>query len=222
MRNKRALSGVFFNAIFFSFFILSLYWKVGDFPDLTQIAKDQGIQKAQEEYQTYVANIRGLAFMLSNQLSISASMNAVLQVPMQAPVMRRELANKMYSPSAYYLGRFTSNLILQFLYPVIMILAVFWCIDISTDIENFIYMMSFGLLGNFVFCGQGFFWGIAVTDEDRVKLVNQFNVIIFIMCNGALTNLTTANWLISFLSKVSPGRFNCEGFFRALTKQIQG
>lgn len=66
--------------------------------------------------------------------------------------MRRELANKMYSPSAYYLGRFISNLILQFVYPIIMILAIFWFIDIDTDVDNFLYIMSFGLIGNFVFC----------------------------------------------------------------------
>ena len=166
-------------------------------------------------------NIRGLAFMLSNQLGISASMNAILQVPLQAPVMRRELANKMYSPSTYYLGRFTSNLVLQFLYPVIMLMSIFWFIDIDTDIVNFLYIMAFGLMGNFVFCGQGFFWGIAVTNEDQVKLINQINVMIFIMCNGALTNLTTSNWFVTFLSNVSPARFNCEGFFRALTRQIK-
>lgn len=49
--------------------------------------------------------------MVSNQLSISASINVIIQVPLQAPVMKRELANKMYSPTAYYLGRFISNLI---------------------------------------------------------------------------------------------------------------
>lgn len=148
-------------------------------------------------------------------------MNAILQVPLQAPVMKRELANKMYSPSAYYLGRFLSNLILQFLYPVIMLLCIFWALDVDESIGNFLWIMSFGLAGNFVFCGQGFFWGIAVPDEDRVKLVNQLNVMIFIMSNGALTNLASANWFVKFLSDISPARFNCEGFFRALTAQIK-
>ena len=47
--------------------------------------------------------------MLSNQMSTSSAIATVLQVPMQAPVMKRELANKMYSPSAYFFGRFLSN-----------------------------------------------------------------------------------------------------------------
>lgn len=112
MRNKRALGGVVFNSVFFSLMILALFWNIGVFPDLIGIAIKDGEKKAQSDFQTYIMNIRGLAFMLSNQLGISASMNAILQVPLQAPVMERELANKMYSPSAYYNGRFYSNLIL--------------------------------------------------------------------------------------------------------------
>lgn len=66
MRNKRALGGIFFNSIFFSLLILALFWHVGTFPDLVAIAVKDGAEKAQSEYGTYVMNIRGLAFMLSN------------------------------------------------------------------------------------------------------------------------------------------------------------
>lgn len=111
-RNRRALGGIIFNSFFIALIMLSIYWHVADFPDLVGIAATRGVAKAQSDYATYVMNIRGLAFMLSNQLSISASQNAILQVPLQAPVMKRELANKMYSPSAYFLGRFISNCIM--------------------------------------------------------------------------------------------------------------
>ena len=91
--------------------------------------------------------------MMSNQLSFSASINVILQIPMQAPVMKRELANKMYSPTAYFLGRFLSNMILQIFYPLIMILVLFWAAGIDESYENFLWMMAFGFMGNFVFCG---------------------------------------------------------------------
>ena len=80
--------------------------------------------------------------------------------------------------------------------------------------------MAFGLLSNFVFCGQGFFLGIMVLDESSVKIVNFMFVMIFLSTNGVLCNLTTANWLIRGMSHISPNRFNTEGFIRRVTTEI--
>jgi len=67
--------------------------------------------------------------------------------------MEREFANKMFSPTAYFLARFLSNMVVQTLYPLIMILFVFWSIGIDTSSDNFGSTILFGLLANFVFCG---------------------------------------------------------------------
>lgn len=67
--------------------------------------------------------------------------------------MKRELANKMYSPTAYFLGRFLSNMIIQVAYPMIMILILFWNIGIVTTKENFYWLAAYGLMGNFIYCG---------------------------------------------------------------------
>ena len=158
--------------------------------------------------------------MVSNQLSISASINVILQVPLQAPVMQRELANKMYSPSAYFLGRYFSNILVQILYPMIMILWLFWFLDIDTSGNNFLWFCLFGNLSNFVFCGQGYFLGITFPDESNVKIINFLFIMVFIASNGVLCNLATANWFIVGLSKVSPTRFNCEGFLRRFILQV--
>lgn len=158
--------------------------------------------------------------MISNQLSFSASLNVLLQMPMQLPVMKRELANKMYSPSAYFLGRYTSNLLLQTMYPIIMVVTIFWGIGINTSFENFRWMMAYGVISNYVFCSQGYFVGIAVDSEDGCKVVNMFIVLLFSTCNGVLANLKTANWFILGISWVSPARFGVEGFFRRCTQQL--
>jgi ABC-2 type transporter len=67
--------------------------------------------------------------------------------------MEREFANKMFSPTAYFMGRFLSTLMVQILYPLIMIMVTFWAIGIDTSFDNFIYMIYYGFLANFVFCG---------------------------------------------------------------------
>ena len=129
-RNRKAFAAIVLNSAMISLMILSVFWKIAAFPDLYGIIENDGKSAAQTAYTTYLTNITGLAFMISNQLSISASINVIMQVPLQAPVMSRELANKMYSPTAYYLGRYLSNIIIQLLYPMIMILILYWNIDI--------------------------------------------------------------------------------------------
>ena len=83
-------------------------------------------------------------------------------------------------------------------------------------------MMAFGLMSNFVFCGQGYFLGIAVPNEDQVKLVNILIIMVFLSSNGILSNLETVNWFIKFCSWISPSRFSCEGFYRRVIGQVDG
>ena len=131
--------------------------------------------------------------------------------------MKRELASKMYSPSPYFLGRYFSTVILQLFYPMIMILILFWLLDINTSSVNFWWFVAYGVLSNFIFCGQGFFVGIMVMDADQAKIVNFLFVMVFLASNGVLCNLTTANWFITGLAHFSPCRFNTEGFVRRVT-----
>lgn len=91
--------------------------------------------------------------MISNQLSMSASVNVIIQVPLQAPVMKRELNSKMYSPTSYFLGRFLSNVVISLLYPVLLISVIYGSVGIDTSLDNILWFYAFGCLSNFVFCG---------------------------------------------------------------------
>jgi hypothetical protein len=66
--------------------------------------------------------------------------------------MKRELANKMYNPTNYYLGRFLSNLLLQLCYPLCMTSILFFGIGIERTFETYFKLMGFSMLGNMVFC----------------------------------------------------------------------
>lgn len=171
--------------------LLSVQYGVGKFPDLENIAMKEGIPKAADTYRSFAVNLRGLAFLLSNAVSTSSATATVLQVPLQAPVMKRELASKMYTPSAYFFGRFFSNCIFQTLYPTIMTLCMFWHLEIDTSWENFRAFYSIGVISNFVFTGVGYFVGICITNENTALLVGMFVVSVFVATNGALTNLSS-------------------------------
>jgi len=51
--------------------------------------------------------------------------------------MKRELANKMYTPTAYFFGRFISNILIQVAMPVVLVLIMFWGLDIQETGDNF-------------------------------------------------------------------------------------
>jgi len=101
------------NTICISLLIMSVFWKIGKFPELYKYPfTEEGIEEANAAYAQYLVNLAGLAFMISNMMSVSASINLILMVPLQAPVMQRELANKLYTPTAYFIGSFLSNIIM--------------------------------------------------------------------------------------------------------------
>ena len=169
-RNKKSLIGVLFNGAFISLILLSIYYKIGVFPDINSYPNTpEGFKTKENVLNQYFQNLSGLSFILSNTLSISASVNVILQVPLQAPVMKRELANKMYSPTAYYLGRFLSQVFVSLLYPLIVILICFWLTGIDTSSKNFWDFILLAFAANSTFTGQGYFCGILVNDENAVK-----------------------------------------------------
>ena len=131
--------------------------------------------------------------------------------------MKRELASKMYSPSAYFLGRLFSNILINLLYPWIIIVTLFWLVGLETSMQNLGWFFLFGSISNFVFCGQGYFLGIVFLDESSSRLMNFMFIMVFVCSNGVLCNLTTANWFVVALSHISPIRFNCEGFIRIMS-----
>ena len=158
--------------------------------------------------------------MVSNMMSVSASVNLILQVPLQAPVMQRELSNKMYTPTTYFIGSFLSNLIMQLIHPIIMVCMLFWTCSINESYNNFIWFIAFAQISNLVFCGQGYFCGTMVTDGDSAKLVNLVFLMTWITGNGVLANLDHPNWIVNLLCHISPGRYNCEGFLRRMVQQV--
>jgi hypothetical protein len=103
---------------------------------------------------------------------------------------------------------------------MIMILILFWNIGIDTSQDNFLWLAAFGLMGNFIYCGQGYFIGIVVSDPASAKLANLMVIMVMFCTNGVLCNMDSASPFISFISAYSPSRYNCEGFFRRMLLQV--
>ena len=90
---------------------------------------------------------------MSDQVSFNGSVTCILQLPLQLPVMKRELANKMYVPTTYLLGRFIANMITNIVYPMVMILMMYWGLGLRETNYNFWMMTAYGLISNLIYCG---------------------------------------------------------------------
>jgi hypothetical protein len=67
-------------------------------------------------------------------MMLPAMFAVILQMPMQVPVFKRELMNKMYHPMIYYLARVTSGTLIQLIQPLIMTVVVFFGLGIEISV----------------------------------------------------------------------------------------
>lgn len=76
--------------------------------------------------QKVASNYLGLAFMVGSDQFITMSFAQVLAIPVARPIFMREIANRMYSPTSYYLASCTASILTFILYPIISSLVSFY------------------------------------------------------------------------------------------------
>lgn len=113
--------------------------------------------------------MNGLAFLITNLISQSSAFGVIAQMPVQVPVFKRELANNMYTPTTYFLGRYLSNLIFQLFYPVSQILITINGLGIDTSLENVGWFVSYAVALNVASCAQGYLFGSMSDDLNVAK-----------------------------------------------------
>ena len=71
-------------------------------------------------------NMLGLAYMLISDCFIKMSFGQVQQIPMRLPIYQREVQNRMYSPTSYFVSICIGSFLMIWQYPLIMALMTFW------------------------------------------------------------------------------------------------
>lgn len=84
-RNPRSINALLFNGTFTALLCLSLYIHIGDYTVIDFNDPASAIR--------WIYNLSGFGFLLSNNISFSSSSSVILQMPLQVPVFKRELAN---------------------------------------------------------------------------------------------------------------------------------
>ena len=124
LRNPSTLRLIFSNAIIMGLVTLSIFYKAGDFYHAKTAGQAFG-------------NFVGMSFATSNNFLFPAVSAVVLQMPLQVPVFKREVMNRMYSPTVYYFARILSGILVQLFYPTALVLILFFGLGITISVENF-------------------------------------------------------------------------------------
>lgn len=217
LRNPRTLGATVFNAIFIGLLTLALFYKSGDLSGIYDYSV-LDIDGRLNYFHRGLANWIGISFLMANNLMFPSLMVVIIQMPLQVPVFKRELMNKMYTPTVYFFGRILSGITLQMAYPVILVLIVYFGLGIDNSAGNFFLWFSLALQQNLVGCGLGYFCGVVFDNDTSARAVGQFSMLLFMLTSGALNNASTYIPFIDQLQYISPNRYAVEGFFRSMLR----
>ena len=76
-------------------------------------------------------NFIGLAFLIASDQFIQSSFGQVLTIPVVRPIFIREVSNRMYGTTAYYMAMATQMMTLFPIYPIMVTLTSFWWFDLD-------------------------------------------------------------------------------------------
>jgi hypothetical protein len=106
LKNPQSLKGIFFTGLWLGILVMILWWNTCSFKDLNKAPNPKRF------VDDHMNNILGLSLFLNNETFYSSSMIVVLSIPLMVPVFKRELMNRMYSPTVYFLARLLSSILL--------------------------------------------------------------------------------------------------------------
>lgn len=160
---------------------MALYYNCGD---LSNIRDEKALRTA-------ISNFLGLSLLLGNNMIFPALFAVILQMPMQVPVFKREIMNKMYHPLVYYFARITSGTLVQLIQPFIMTFIVFFGLGVKNDFIQFLQFLSICMSMTLCGCALGYFSGVSFEKDNTARLFSQMLVMLFMLTSGVLANTTT-------------------------------
>ena len=143
-----------------------------------------------------------------------------MQIPQELPIFKREISNHMYSVHAYFWSKVAQGITAVWFYPVIITICSFYCYGLEYD--SFTDMLTY-MAALTAICYTGGFLGLMIStmSDDQMVAILLCNLIVTLMNFGAgcLSNTgDDANFLIKFLSWISPMHYGCEIVFKQVSK----
>ena len=160
----------------------------------------------------------GLAFLAAGDQFIMMSMAQVLTIPLARPIFESEVANRMYSPSAYYLANTIAGLMVFFLYPMFTAVISYWSFGLDNpSLSGMLDWMAVLALPAFLGSLWGFTFGTFFRSEMNALNWNLMMICIFNMGGGFSASLGAGVGIFPWLlGTISPIRYGTEMLLRRI------
>ena len=208
-------------SMFASLMICSVFNGVGD-ERIVVNPLDPFNKKDLAHNKQVMSDYTGTIFYASTDMFITMSMGLVMQIPMIRPSFIREQANKMYSPSAWYLGNYIVCVSNVLFYPLVVSTTSFFFLKFNDrSFSNYIEWVGLLVLQGFSGASFGFMFSALFENEMTAMLVNQFVITVLNFGGGTFANLGSgANWFVKLIGYVSPFRYSIELLLRCMLKGL--
>jgi hypothetical protein len=215
-RNKQTSVAFIFIALMMAFLEACLFYNMGT---KTFFPGAKGIQLTQ--------NYVGLAFMLTFDAFSEMDFAQVTIIPLNYNLFTREIGNRMYNPSAYFLAQWLSAISIFILYPIVNVSGFYFFIRFQgSSFQNYLSLVGAAcLLG---VCGMNF--GLMLStflgNPDTALVVNSAIMSLFGMGAGIVVHTggdQTAGfmWFNHGLMYLSPWRYGCELVLRCMLSDVK-
>ena len=167
-----------------------------------------------------IKDFQGFVFFAASDLYISITFAQILSMPELSNVFAREISNKMYSPTAFYIARWFVSSILYAFQPLIYAVMAFSFIGFQDDsADNFQVWLLMALIQ----CLTGTAFGILFStifrnDSTAIMAVNLVQACLYFSCN-MFTN-SKNNIILDILSFISPFTYTTEGMMHILLNKV--
>ena len=97
----------------------------------------------------------------------------------------------MYSPTAYYWGRYFSQFVITLVFPMIMWVVIFFGIGVSTAPENMALFIVTLYLNFYAAMNLGYAIGGLFESEEAAKQATSLSIVFCMLTGGAFSNSGT-------------------------------
>jgi len=140
------------------------------------------------------SNLLGLGYLITTDQFITTAFGQVLAIPQARPVFDREIANHMYSPTAYYFAMQITSAASLFLYPFFVSMTAYWFYGFEVaSLES--YLCFAGVLSMTALAGSmfGLMFGTFMKNEVAAVGLCYFSIMIFSFGAGLMVNTSDPN-----------------------------
>jgi len=175
-----------------------------------------------------MTNYLGLAFICVFDNFVELGFAQILMIPLTYALFTREISNRTYSPSAYYLANWFSALCTYCMYPIITSVLIWYFIELKDN--SFTNLVCF-TGSNALIALAGLNFGIfisSLTNDPVIAIVIEVGMMfLFGMGGGQIVNIGGEDpagffWFNQTLMYLSPLRYGAELIMRCFLKDFTG